>query len=222
MANDAQEKAWIIAVRQGDFEAFERIFQLYQRRLYAFFFRLCWDAGIAEDLMQETFIRLWKSALSFDADKPLAPWLYRVGKNVWIDSERRGRKRTTGDTAANGRKDGSSPLDSGDFESAQEKAGGAPGTPRDVTTGSAGDMADPRDSSPQSRMERGEIEQAVKRALAKLDADKRLVVVLSFYQGLKLKEIADVLEIPVGTVKSRLFHAEQALRGSLQHLMNEV
>lgn len=97
MATESIDRKCMIAVRRGDFEAFEQLYHHYYRRLYSFFYRLCWDAEHAEDLLQETFIRLWKGARHFDTKSSLAPYLYRIGKNAWIDFERRRGNRKTWD-----------------------------------------------------------------------------------------------------------------------------
>lgn len=205
------------AVRRGDFEAFERVYQTYYRRLYGFFYRLCWDRVYAEDLLQETFIRLWKGAKSFDPKRPLAPYLYRIGKNTWIDFE---RKRLGVAEQKRQASSGEKPTDSVSTTS-DERPTGKPVRAKVALMGDNMDSATESSSShPDVSAERKELEVAVQEALEELDADKRLVVVLSFYQGLRLREIAEILDLPLGTVKSRLFHAERNLRGLLKHLVS--
>lgn len=205
MAQTSQERKWMKAVRRGDFEAFEQLYRAYYRRLYGFFYRLCWDAARSEDLLQETFIKLWQNAQKFQLDRPLAPWLYRMGKNVFLDAERK-RKRDE--------------PPGGSLEDVPEKGLTARVSEllmaRTARDGSSTAVA------PDTQITRRETEEAVRLALGRLDPEKRLVVVLSFYQGLAYRDIAEILDIKLGTVKSRMHYAEQALRETLKPLMGEA
>jgi len=207
MAQESQERSWMKAVKRGDFEAFEHLYRAYYRRLYGFFYRLCWDSARAEDLLQETFIKLWSNALKIDLNRPLAPWLYQVGKNLFLDGERK-RKREENALGT----------------SAEAQLGGAasPMSKALLARTGGGTLTLAEAPRADTAITRKETEKAVRAALETLDADKRLVVVLSFYQGLPFKDIAEILEVPVGTIKSRMHYAEKHLREVLKPMMSEA
>ena len=88
-ASDNQDRKLMAALKRGNMEAFEQLFYKYYRRLYALFYRLTWDDGRAEDLLQETFMRVWRGAMTFREDLKVSSWVYRIGRNCWIDLEAR-------------------------------------------------------------------------------------------------------------------------------------
>lgn len=91
----------MVQVQQGEVEAFERLVRLYQRPLYAFFLRLGASTADAEDLIQETFLRVFKARETFDAQRPFNPWLYGIAAHIWGDYGRaRGSARATVTRAA--------------------------------------------------------------------------------------------------------------------------
>ena len=88
MATQFQDVKYLAAVRQGDFEAFEHLYSLYHARVYSFVYRLCWDADQAEQLLQDTFLRLWKGAKLISRDAQILPQLYRMAKDAWLEAVR--------------------------------------------------------------------------------------------------------------------------------------
>ncbi|MDH5641998.1 MAG: sigma-70 family RNA polymerase sigma factor [Nitrospira sp.] len=219
-ASDNQDLKLMAAIKRGDMEAFEQLYYKYYRRLYALFYRLCWDDGRSEDLLQETFIRVWRGALTFKEEGPsgaslkLSSWLYRIGRNCWIDLEaRRKSVRKSVDIESD------SLLDSGRMDALSE------GDPRATTSGrfaavQAVRLVEPLavslDDTPADKAARRELEDGVRDALLDLDPMHRLVLVMSFYQGMTYAEISQALEVPVGTVKSRVYYAERKLRDRLR------
>jgi len=202
------------AVKRGDMDAFEQLFYKYYRRLYALFYRLAWDDGRAEDLLQETFMRVWRGAMTYREDLRASSWIYRIGRNCWIDLEaRRKSARKSVDIESDAM------MESGRVDALSE------GDPRATTSGRYAavrnlniidTLANPREEGPEVKAEKREAEAGVRQGLLDLDPMHRLVLVMSFYQGMTYAEIAEALEVPVGTVKSRVYYAERKLREKLR------
>jgi len=145
-----------------------------------FAFRLVGDRGLAEDLAQEAFLRVFQRLDSYDPQRRFASWFFQVLRNVAIDSLRTRRLATAS-------------LD------ALSEAGFQP---------AADDLAS---SSPERMAACGEIKGAMTAALARIRPEYREVVVLRYQEGLTQLEIADVLGVPLGTVKTNLHRARKAL-----------
>jgi RNA polymerase sigma-70 factor, ECF subfamily len=216
-ASDNQDRKLMAAVKRGNMEAFEQLYYKYYRRLYSLFYRLCWDDGRAEDLLQETFLRVWRGAMTFRDDLRVSSWVYRIGRNCWIDLEaRRKSVRRAVDVESD------SLLDSGRVDALSAN------DPRATSSGRYAairplqlleDRTEGKDEGPDEKAQKREIEDAVRSGLLDLDAMHRLVLVMSFYQGMTYSEIADALEIPLGTVKSRVYYAERKLRDKLKRFV---
>ncbi len=212
--SETQDLKLMAAIKRGDSEAFEQLFYKYYRRLYALFYRLCWDDGRAEDLLQETFMRVWRGAMTFKEELRVSSWLYRIGRNCWIDLEaRRKSVRRAVDIESDAM------LESGRVDALSES------DPRATTSGRYAavkavslidEIANSNQEAPDAGAARRETEDAVRSGLLELDAMHRLVLVMSFYQGMTYLEISEALEVPLGTVKSRLHYAERKLRDRLR------
>ena len=218
-SSDNQDRKLMTGIKRGDMEAFEQLYHKYYRRLYALFYRLCWDDGRAEDLLQETFIRVWRGAMTYKEGLRASSWIYRIGRNCWIDLEAR---RTSVRRAVDVESD--SMLDSGRVDALLEN------DPRATTSGRYAatkplqlieSATESRDDGPVNRAQRKEIEESVRNGLLDLDPMHRMVLVMSFYQGMTYSEIGEALEIPVGTVKSRVYYAERKLREKLKRFMTK-
>jgi RNA polymerase sigma-70 factor (ECF subfamily) len=218
--SENQDNKLMAAIKRGNTEAFEQLFYKYYRRLYSLFYRLCWDDGRSEDLLQETFMRVWRGAMTFRDDLKVSSWIYRIGRNCWIDVEaRRKSVRRSVDIESD------SLLDSGRVDALSE------GDPRATTSGRYSaikpmqlieDLAAGAEESPDNRVVKREIEDNVRQGLLDLDPMHRLVLVMSFYQGMSYNEIAEALEVPLGTVKSRVFYAERKLRDKLRRFVGKA
>lgn len=171
--------------RDGEHAAFEALVDDYEKRLIQFFYRLCWDRGRAEDMTQNLFLKLLRSAGRYQPEGKLTTFIFRVATNLWIDhyrSERPRRRLFAVDQAMLGHE---APLHG------------------NVTP------------SPSARIELDEEKQRMRDALEGLTEPHRLVFELAVYQELPYAEISRVLEIPVGTVKSRMHNSVKALRDRL-------
>ncbi len=167
---------------EGDQGAFASIVARYERELYAFILRYVGEMATAEDLFQETFIQLHRSATSFDPDRRLKPWLYTIAANKARDFLRASNRRTTQrlDASPNG-EDSGSLIDL--VAATTPEASAAAMLTEDVM--------------------------CVREVLSGMAPIHREAIIMSFYQRLSYKEIAEVLGIPLGTVKSRLHIALQ-------------
>jgi len=180
--------------RDGDDDAFPAIVQRFQRPLVNFFYRLTWDRFTSEDYAQEVFARLIRHRKSYRRTAKLSTYVFRIAKNYWIDRyrERVNAPKMTSLNASVGTGEG-----------------------RGL---SLGDTVEGKSPAPAEEMRRKEIRERLAEAVEQLPEEQRLVFVLSENQGLKYAEISEVMEIPVGTVKSRMYAAMHRLRDLLKDL----
>jgi len=174
-----------VRLRRGDPEVLVSLLERYQHRLYRFLMRMVHDAATAEDLFQQTWLRVAENAQRFDESRPLEPWLFSIARNAAIDYLRRARPESLDE-----------PLPSGGTRA--EMIPGAQPNAVEVMMG-------------QQRSSR------LAEALGELTPIYCEVVTLRFEEEMKLEEIAEVLEIPLSTVKTRLRRALDALRAKLEH-----
>jgi RNA polymerase sigma-70 factor (ECF subfamily) len=169
--------------RRGQTEAFGVLLRRYERELYGYLRRYLGDGNLADDVFQNTFLQLYTKSGQYEPGRPVRPWLYTIATHQAIDALRR-----------NGRHQLLS-LD----QNRQELANG------DVH--SLVELLETRGPGPVDQAEIEERRERVRADVDHLPDFLRQVVILAYYQGLKYREIADVLHIPVGTVKSRLHAA---------------
>jgi RNA polymerase sigma-70 factor (ECF subfamily) len=178
------------AIGQQDRQAFETLYDRYNRLVFSTAYRVLQDAHGAEDVAQEVFVRLWKNPDRYDEQRGrFLGWLLSVTRNRAID-EVRSRKRR--------------PLSESQI-----------GNPED-----SGSLADETPSEPaRSAMELAEMtdqREMVRQALADLPEEQRLAIELAYYKGLTQVEIAAELNTPLGTVKTRVRLGMQKLRLALE------
>ena len=167
--------------RAGQTEAFGQLVRRYERELFGYLRRYLGDQNLAEDVFQNTFLQVYQKIDQYQAGRPVRPWLYTIATHQAIDAMRRaGRRQVVSldqlrDTDANGEAHSLLEL----LESRSH-------------------------ADPLERLELAERREQVRQRLGDLPEHLRSTVVLAYYQGLKYKEIAEILDIPVGTVKSRL------------------
>ena len=166
----------------GDQDAFTAIVGRYQRELYAFIFRYVGDQATAEDLFQETFIQLHRSARTFDQQRRLKPWLFTIAANKARDHLR-----------ASGRR----PVQRLDAQ------------PNGEDSGSLMDLVAATSPDASTAAIMSEDAHRVREVLSGMSPIHREAIIMSFYQRLSYKEMAEILGVPLGTVKSRLHIALQ-------------
>lgn len=167
----------------GQKEAFGILLRRYERELFGYLRRYLGDSNLAEDVFQNTFLQVYLKSGQFEAGRPVRPWLYTIATNQAIDALRR-----------NGRHQAVS-LD-------QTRAEGGEGELHNLM-----DMLESKGPSPLEAAQGEERREKVRASVDRLPEFLREVLILAYFQGLKYREIADILAIPVGTVKSRLHAA---------------
>jgi len=165
---------------------FETLVKRYERELYNYLRRFLGSQVMAEDAFQATFIQVHLKCQLYDADRKVRPWLYTVATNQAIDIQRRNRRHR---------------LVSLD----------RPNRMQHDELGSLVDVLASRETDPSDDLEVGERGEWIRDAVAALPEQLRSAVKLVYFRGLKYREAADELSVPVGTVKSRLHAAVKRL-----------
>jgi len=186
---DTDEAALIERCRAGDLGAFEPLVEKYRQRAYRLAYNVLRDPEEAWDVAQDAFIRAFQALPSFRGDSAFYTWLFRIVVNVARDRARQ--------HAARGRAFGTERVDEKDWDRILVDQGVAP------------------DANATQVEER----ERIVRALATLSEPHRAIIMLSDLEGLSYREIAEVLNIPMGTVMSRLHNARRRLRDALGPLL---
>ena len=186
---DTDEAALIERCRAGDLTAFEPLVEKYRQRAYRLAYNVLRDPEEAWDVAQDAFIRAFQALPSFRGDSAFYTWLFRIVMNVARDRARQ--------HAARGRAFGTERVDEKDWDRILVDQGTAP------------------DANATQVEER----EKIRRALATLSEPHRAIIMLSDLEGLSYREIAEVLNIPMGTVMSRLHNARRRLRDALGPLL---
>jgi len=191
--SQAEIEGFVERAKRGDRQAFGRLVDEYKDKIYSYVSRMLGDPYEAEDVTQEAFVRAYRSLPRFRGASSFHTWLYRIASNLAIDVVRR-RKRN--DVSAFSLDE---PLESDDGEYEREIAD---------DTGGPADATGTR-----------ETQVAVRRAIMDLPEKLRDVMILYELQGETYEDIAEILDVPLGTVKSRLFNARNQLKDRLQSLV---
>lgn len=165
-------------------------------QLYGAAMRLTRNPSDAEDLVQETFLKAYRAYDSFEAGTNLKAWLYRILTNTFINNYRRDTRRPQ-------------ETDLGDLEDVYLFRR----MNRDTSTGQS--------SSAEEQLLEGLVESDIKEAIEALPESFRMVVLLADLEGFSYKEIAEILDIPIGTVMSRLHRGRKALQRALWDFARE-
>ena len=169
----------IVRLREGDLESLGELYERYNRLVFRTALAIIRDERAAEDILQETFLRVYTYADRIDETMPLGPWLYRVTVNLAYSWTNRFKRwwHSLQDT-----------LDR---------------------------LAQSGQCQPEAVAEEHEWQQVLRRAIDALSPRHRVVIILYYLEGLSLKEIAQVMGVPEGTVKSRLHYARESLRKAM-------
>jgi RNA polymerase sigma-70 factor (ECF subfamily) len=176
----------VAAALKGVPEACEEIVRRYERPIYGLIARMVRDEAQAEDLTQDTFLKMFRALARYDSTLRFSSWLFRIAHNTAIDYLRQRRLLIA------------TPVEDPDDESDPLQA-----------------LPDPSAISPERSAERAELAVAVDRALDRVRPDYRAVLVLRYQEGLEYQDIADVLGVPLGTVKTFLHRARRDLAREL-------
>jgi RNA polymerase sigma-70 factor (ECF subfamily) len=181
--------------QQGEQRAFEMLVIKYQRRIERLIGRMVRDADLVQDIAQESFIRAYRALPQFRGDSAFYTWLYRIAvntaKKALVDLKR----------------------DPVIFESAMH-------LPDDGDETSSREIEPSDGETPDAVLASKEIAQAVNAAVEALSEDLRQAITLREIEGLSYEEIADVMNCPIGTVRSRIFRAREAIAVRLRPLLD--
>lgn len=185
-----REAEWFAQARTGDRAAFGRLVQALQDRLYNAVHRMVRRPEDAMDVTQETFTKALAGIGEFRGESKPYTWLFRIAMNCAISRQRKEtvRKATSIDAS----------VGSDD--------------------GALRDRLDGRGPTPMEGAIRNERVEQVRAALARLDPDERAILVMRDVDGMEYVEMAQVLDVPLGTLKSRLFRARMALRAAIERM----
>ena len=182
-------KERIQQVRDGDQRAFEDIVEFYKDKVFQLCYRMLGDRYEAEDVAQEAFLRAYVNIHTFQMNRKFSTWLYRIATNLCIDRIRKKKP---------------------DFYLDAEVAG-TEGLDMYSQIPSEGKL-------PEEELENLELKERIQLEIQKLPEKYRAAIVLKYVDELSLKEISEILHLPVGTVKTRIHRGRDALRKSMQSL----
>lgn len=182
------EARLVSLAKDGEREAFAELVNIYKGKLFHLAYRMLSNRQEAEDVVQDTFMRMYEHLERYDASHKFSTWIYRIATNLCIDRLR--RKKTAYSLDADVSDDGDG-LDG--YSILQSK-----------------------DSSPEQVLILSERQQAVRRAMDALPVKYKTAMALKYYQDLSLQEISDILHIPVSTVKTRIHRGRDYLRRRLE------
>lgn len=176
-------------IKNGDQNAFAEIVEFYKDKVFQICYRMLGNRHEAEDIAQEAFIRAYVNIHSYDLNKKFSTWLYRIATNLSIDRIRKKKP---------------------DYYLDAELAGSDGLT---MYSQIAADAALPEDE-----LETMELQELIQSEIMKLPDKYRSVIVLKYIEEFSLKEISEILDLPVGTVKTRIHRGREALRNQLRHV----
>ena len=178
----------LLAFQLGDRGAFDAIVLQYQAPLTRFFYRLCWDKDRAEDFAQDVFLKVLRGARNYKPQGKLSTFLFRIATNRWIDHYRSVKPRPRLRSLNQVQDESDSPM--------------ADRIPAEI-------------GDPSAVLEEDQEKIRLRQAIHQLSLPHRLVFELAVYQNLPYSQISELLEIPEGTVKSRMHNATKALKAIL-------
>ncbi|MCH7903247.1 MAG: sigma-70 family RNA polymerase sigma factor [Armatimonadetes bacterium] len=187
MTTHADDSLLIEHSQEGDRQAFDALIRKYEQRAYQYAHRLTSNPEEASDIVAEAFVRVFNALKNFKGQSSFSTWLYRILTNCYLDHRKKERNRQHQSLEASLR------LDGGEVQMQVE------------------------DQSPRADeiAEQNEREQAVQAALGHMPEYQQVMLVMYHVEALSYEDISDALDLPIGTVKSRLNRARLALRDRL-------
>jgi RNA polymerase sigma-70 factor (ECF subfamily) len=196
MTIDDADAQLVARAKGGDPKAFEMLVVKYQRRIERLIARMVRDVDLVQDIAQESFIRAYRALPQFRGDSAFYTWLYRIAvntaKKALVDLKRDPLVTESARASANDDDDETSRVE------------------RELTDG----------ETPEAILASKEIAQAVNAAMEALSPDLRQAITLREIEGLSYEEIADMMNCPIGTVRSRIFRAREAIALRLRPLLD--
>ena len=186
-----QDLLWMSRVKHGDTEALRELIQAHQHRVVAAVTKMLGDDCDAEDIAQQVFIRVWKSAARYEATAKFTTWLYKIMRNLVFNELRRRNRHPTRSLDITP-EEGERPIQ----------------------------LADLASKAPDNVLLDEELQDAIQRAINDLPEVQRMAIVLRRYDDVPYEEIAEILELSVPAVKSVLFRARTDLREKLKRYLD--
>ena len=187
----------IALARTGSEKAYRELLDRYQRPVFSLVYRMVRDRELAEDLAQETFVKVFNHLDRFNPKYKFSSWIFKIASNLAIDTLRKREPVTVS-------LDGSRNAESADEIEATR-----------ITVES-------KDENPEEFLEAKELGQEIERAIGLLRPDYRTAILLRHVEGRAYEEIAEVMGVPLGTVKTFIHRARSELRETLAHLRIET
>jgi RNA polymerase sigma-70 factor (ECF subfamily) len=173
----------------GDEKAYRELVELYQGQVYSVVLRMVRRREDAEDLTQETFVRMFRALDRYDPQRPFAAWLFTIASRLAIDHIRRRKVQPVSLTQ----------REAGSDEEYEIEVPDSGPTPDEVTS-------------------RSEEERRTEELIRSLPPHYRIVVMLRHQRDMAYEEIAEALHLPLGTVKARIHRAREILKGKLERM----
>ena len=168
--------------RQGDEDAFREIVNRYKNPLYAFLRRFLNRQDLVEDVFQETFMQLYISQDKFDTSRPLRPWLFTIAANKAKDALRKIQRHSS-------------------------MSVGAIADSSDISVDDVLNLLSSYSRTPDQEVSEAETGERVRQIVAEMPENLRGILILAYFEQFSYKHMAEILSIPIGTVKSRLHTA---------------
>jgi RNA polymerase sigma-70 factor (ECF subfamily) len=178
-------------IKDGDMPAFDTLVRRWEHRLYNVVCKILSDPETTRDVCQDIFLKIYQTAKKYRPVGQFKMWLYRIAVNQSINELKKRKRHQTYSLA---------------HDDEDEK-----GTFGD-------DLIDP-EPQPDEIAQQNEINSCIQDALKNLPTDQRIIVILRHYEGLKFQQIAEILNCPLGTVKSRIYSAMDQLKMMLKHII---
>jgi RNA polymerase sigma-70 factor, ECF subfamily len=196
MTTDDTDLLLVERAKRGDNKAFEMLVVKYQRRIERLIARMVRDVDLVQDIAQESFIRAYRAMPQFRGESAFYTWLYRIAvntaKKALVDLKRDPLVTESARASADGEDDETSRVE------------------RELTDG----------ETPEAVLASKEVAQAVNAAIDALSEDLRQAITLREIEGLSYEEIAELMNCPIGTVRSRIFRAREAIAQRLRPLLD--
>lgn len=190
---DVSDQQVVVFAQEGREDAYRELIKRYERPVYSLIYRMVRDNETAEDLAQETFIKVLNNIDRYRPEFKFSSWLFKIANNITIDHLRRRQ------------------LDTISIEGAPDAVTGERIRATAVTIASGGE-------SPLEELESKEIGASIEQAIAKLRPEYRACIILRHVEDYSYDEIAEIVKLPLGTVKTYIHRARQELREHLEDL----
>jgi RNA polymerase sigma-70 factor (ECF subfamily) len=188
---EATDQQLVVRVQEGDKRAFDLLVLKYQLKVHAIVSRFVRDTDEVADVVQEAFIKAYRALPKFRGESQFYTWLYRIAVNTAKNYLVSRSRRPPGSDVD---------IDDAEYYSGSEYL-------KDLGT-------------PENQIFRDELESVIVKSIAELPEDLRTAVTLREYEGLSYEEIAEIMECPVGTVRSRIFRARETIDTVVGKLIN--